>query len=412
MLARSAVVALSVGVVASVCGAAYAAAKEYPAIVVAWDDTGDFGPGTPGTKTAGWQEALDACVAQSRDLYVKGGFGGRKAIYNVSETIRVPATQDFRIDGGLYVLNWTGPADDPSKDLMLIDSTMNGEYHFGIFVYGGAGAAMHIRPEHPVPVDNFVTFIETSITSTGGLADPKPFEAGERLAGTGLLLDGTKAAIVASRFDFVGGILNFKTCIETRGPFVQNQFDCRHLHTNASKSTLFRMGPGASQNIVSCVIGVDPGATEVRGFDIAGVNNTFKIQSRGGGFGHGQDVVLNESASGNRVEFIQGNPGAFDPTLGITDLAKSADNLLTWVGGSIAISTLAIDKSPFEYTQRLYPATLCLDGGKDVRVEFVRHDKVVDMTSRAAAGLVLSPGDKIRVQFSEAPKGTVVPGRP
>jgi len=58
-------------------------------------------------------------VRQACDLYVKGGYGGTKAIYHVTETIRFPPAQDFRVDGGVYVLNWEGPAD---KDLMVIDS--------------------------------------------------------------------------------------------------------------------------------------------------------------------------------------------------------------------------------------------------------------------------------------------------
>lgn len=407
--ARMRLLAVVIGVAAALPVCAHAA-KEHPDIVLAWDDSGDYGPATPGTKTAGWQEAIDACVAQGRDLYVKGGFGGRKPIYHVQDTIHLPPTQDFRIDGGLYVLNWTGPADDPAKDLMLIDSTMNGDYRFGIFVYGGAGAALHIRPEHPVPVDNVAVFTETSIVSQGGIADPKPFEAGERRAGTGLLFDATKASIVSSRFDFVGGILNFKTCIETRGPFVQNQFDCRHLHTNAHKSTLFRLGPDTSQSTFACVIGVDQGATEVRGFDVAGRNNVFRIQTRGG-FPKGQDFVLAPDASGNRVELVHGRTGTFDLAEYLTDHATAADNVVTWTGGSLSVATVTPEKSPFVFTQRLYPATLFVDGGTVSRAQFVRGGDTLDLANGAHAGLPLSPGDQVHIEFTEPPTLRLVPQR-
>src|SRR5579872_2011664 len=110
-----------------------------PTVILAADGTGDFGPQTPRTRTAGWQEALDYCAAHQQDLYVKGGYGGRKAVYQVGETIRFPPAQDFRVDGGVYVVNWTGPAD---RDLMVIDSSMNCEYHLGILVYGGAAAGL------------------------------------------------------------------------------------------------------------------------------------------------------------------------------------------------------------------------------------------------------------------------------
>lgn len=313
-----------------------AAAEDAPAkapssaqVILSWDDTGAFGPQTPGTKTSGWQEAVDYCVANARDLYVKGGWGGRKPVYNVSDTIRIPATQDFRIDGGVYVLNWTGPADDPNKDLMLIDSTMNGEYHFGIFVYGGAGAAMHIRPEHPVPIDGFAVMIETEIKSQG-MADPAPFTPGERKAGTGLLLDGTLAPITSNRFDFIGGILNFKTCIESKGAFVQNHFNCLHLHTNAFNSTLFALGPQSAQNKIELTIGVDAGATGVRGIAIGGANNVFEINTRGG-FPKGNDLILEEPARGNRIDIIHGRP-TFNPDDFLTNNAPKGANTITGVG--------------------------------------------------------------------------------
>src|SRR5262245_48334097 len=92
------------------------------AVVLAWDGSGDFGPQTPGTRTSGWNEALACCARQSRDLYVAGGFGGRKAIYHIEETVRLPATQDFKIDGGVYVINYRGR---PEEDAVVIDSAMN-----------------------------------------------------------------------------------------------------------------------------------------------------------------------------------------------------------------------------------------------------------------------------------------------
>ena len=300
-----------------------------PEVILSWNDTGEFGPQTPNTKTCGWQEALDYCVANGRDLYVKGGWGGRKAIYNISETIRIPATQDFRIDGGVYVLNWTGPADDPSKDLMLIDSTMNGEYHFGIFVYGGAGAALHMRPEHPVPIDGFAVMVETEIKSQG-IADPAPFTPGERKAGIGLLLDATVAPITCNRFDFIGGILNFKTCIEAKGSFVQNHFDCLHLHTNAHNSTLFEIGPQCSQNKYELTIGVDQAAKDVKGIVIRGNNSIFEIMTRGG-FPKANDIIIEEQARGNRIDVIHGLPN-FDPREFVTDKSPKESNKITGVG--------------------------------------------------------------------------------
>lgn len=386
------------------CGISASEAPHSVQTVLAWDDSGDFGPQTAGTKTAGWQEALDYCVANGRDLYVKGGWGGRKAIYNVAETIHVPATQDFRIDGGVYVLNWTGAADDPAKDLMLIDSTMNGEYHFGIFVYGGAGAAMRIRPENPVPIDGFAVVVETLITSQG-MADPAPFTPGERKAGWGLVLDGGKAAITCSRFDFIGGILNFKTCVETRGNFSLNHFDCLHLHTNAHKSTLFTLGPETTQNEFDFAIGVDQ-AEQVRGIDIAGRNNTFRIMTRGG-FPRGNDILLGERAEGNRIDVTHGKE-QFDAGDFITDHAEKATNRVTWVGAAPKMETIPVPQGGFVYTQRLYRASVRVHGEVVSSVKLLRGADALDLGMGAMA--VLEPGDQLRIENAKPAVLEVLPG--
>lgn len=378
-----------------------------PTVVLSWDESGDFGPDTPGTKTAGWQEAIDHCVAHGRDLYVKGGWGGRKAIYHVQETIRIPATQDFRIDGGVYVLNWTGPPDGPGKDLMVIDSTMNAEYHFGIFVYGGAGAALRIRPENPVPIDGFPVFVETEIKSQG-IADPQPFTPGEREAGSGLVLDGRKAPIVCSRFDFIGGILNFKTCVEVTGTFVQNHFQCLHLHTNADHSTLFVLGPDCSQNVVRLTIGVDMGAQNVRGIAIAGKNNTLEVTTRGG-FPPGNHVILQDSAGGNRVDFIHGRR-EFDPSVYITDEALEPTNQITWVGGSIPARTLHTTPGTFLYTQRLYPACARLARGTDATVQLIRGEARIACSGDSA--IFMDVGDALSVESGQPQEICVIPLKP
>lgn len=366
-------------------------------VVLSWDSNdsaAQFGPHTPGTKTAGWQEAIAYCVANGRDLYVKGGWGGRKAVYHVEDTIRVPATQDFRIDGGVYVINWTGPAEDPSKDLLVIDSTMNAEYHFGILVYGGSGAAMRIKPENPVPIDGFPVFIETEIKSQG-IADPHPFQPGERKTGTGLVLDGSKAPIVCSRFDFIGGILNFKTCVETLGMFVQNHFSCLHLHTNADRSTLFRLGADTTQNVIAVTIGVDMGAADVKGIEVLGRNNTLQVITRGG-FPRGHDIILHAAADGNRIDLIQGKP-VFDPLDFVTDHAEKATNQLTWTGGTIAPATIKATPGGFSYTQRLFPASALILGGHVSEVRRVRGVHSLTYPLPLVGEILLSVGDQLHI---------------
>ena len=363
-----------------------------PTLVLAYDSSGDFGPQTPGTKTAGWQEALDACVRQARDLYVKGGYGGTKAIYHVTETIRFPPAQDFRIDGGVYVINWEGAGD---KDLMVIDSSMNCEYHLGILVYGGIGAALRVGPEKPVPVDNFPVMVESRIDMEG-LADPHPFTPGERKAGTGLVLDGSRASIVHCQFN-IASVINFRTCIETIGGFAYNEFKCPHLHSNADHSTLFRVGQGSLGNHLHLTIGVDQGAKEVTGMVIGGRRNTIELARRESNapFPRGQALVLGETAEGNQINLTDGD--LVDLTESITDNAQVPSNQVTWTGPPLPIRALRATGEKFTYTQRLYPATV-IASQSVTNAAWVRGTTRVDCTRMVQTGVLLSVGDQLELE--------------
>ena len=114
--------------------------------------------------------ALDYCAGNAVGLCVEGGYGGMRATYHVQETIRFPPARDFRVDGGVYAVNWTGPRD---RDLMVIDSWITCELHLGILVHRGHGGSTRIRPVDPVPIGGFPVVIETEIHSQG-IAAPLP----------------------------------------------------------------------------------------------------------------------------------------------------------------------------------------------------------------------------------------------
>ncbi len=375
-----------------------------PVLLLAYDNSGDFGPQTAGTKTAGWQEALDACVRQARDLYVKGGYGGTKAIYHVTETIRFPPAQDFRVDGGVYVVNWQGPAD---KDLMVIDSSMNCEYHLGILVYGGLGAALRVRPEKPVPVDNFPVMVESKI-EIEGLADPHPFTPGERKGGTGLVLDGSRAAIMHSVFYFAS-VINFRTCIETVGGFSYNEFKCPHLHSNADQSTLFRIGEGSFGNRLQLTIGVDQGAKAVTGVVLGGRRNTVELAKRESNapFSRGRALIFADTAEGNQVNWTDAD--LIDLTETITDSARVPSNQVTWSGPTLPIKTIQVTGEKFIYTQRLYPATVRVNTGMVTNAILVRDSTRVDCTKAIGTGVLLSVGDRLELGDSNPALLQVIP---
>ena len=88
-----------------------------------------------------------------------------------------------------------------------------------------------------MPIDGFPAWIETAVFSQG-LADPRPFQAGERLAATGVVCDGEATAIQCCDF-FFSSVLN-PTCIELKGVVGFNELRVPHLHTNSREAPLTR----------------------------------------------------------------------------------------------------------------------------------------------------------------------------
>ena len=158
------------------------------------DDGGDFGRNTPGTATGGIQEAIDYAHANLRDVYIWGGRGGVHEgvgtsgnVYHLEETVRVPWSQDFRLDGGNYVMAYrpeTGHA-------IHFDSQMNCRYKFGLVTSASADPTVAIRPETAGP-DDF-TVVTASVFDFSCVVCNHP-EA------TGLLLDSSKGQIINSTF--------------------------------------------------------------------------------------------------------------------------------------------------------------------------------------------------------------------
>jgi len=376
-----------------------------PMVVLAHDGTGDFGPETANTRTAGWQEAINSCVERKRDLYVKGGWGGETAIYNVSDTIHIPATQDFRIDGGAYVVNWTGPQD---RDLLVVDSGMDCHFTLGILVYGGLGAALRIRPANPVPIDKFAVFTDSEIR-TSSIADPRPFQRGERKGGAGVIFDTSRAPIVHADFYFTA-VLNFATCIEasaTGSAFAFNRIECVHLHTNADNSTLLKLGNQGKQDTFRIGIGVDQGATGVKGVDLFGSDNTLEITTRGG-FPKSSEIIFEGPARGNQVNIIHGRD-PFDPFDILTDRAGTPTNQITWTGAPARIRTVKADAGEYLYTQRLYPATVRISGGTVSGITLVRGTDSVDYGPAKTREILMSVGDQLKVRSKVPPTLEIVP---
>ena len=175
-------------------------------------DGGDFGPHTPGTKTSGVQEALLAAKSQAKDVYLAGGSWtadkAQPVVYNLHETLHVPWMQNFRLDSGHCVLNYT----PKTGDAVVFDSQMSCAYRFGLIVSMADGAVVRMQPSTAGP-DRFKVitsseFVFNALVGGGGAwpgGEPhaNELDRSREWKGVGLWLDGAKGPIDANKITVV-----------------------------------------------------------------------------------------------------------------------------------------------------------------------------------------------------------------
>lgn len=156
------------------------------------EDGGDFGPNTPGTRTSGFQEALDFSQDQSRDLHIYGGSGGLHDgegnphnVYNIDQTVRIPWSQDFTVTGGNYVLNYRGE----KGPVLQFDSQMNCRYKFGLISSSSPDPVVLIKPQLPGP-DDFIV-VTACVFDFSAIVSHHP-------DGNSLMLDASHGPIINS----------------------------------------------------------------------------------------------------------------------------------------------------------------------------------------------------------------------
>jgi|GEM_PF-1070047 len=287
-------------------------------------DGGDFGPLTPGTRTAGIQEAVDAATQSFRNLFIAGVQAagrsredflswdpdkgwlptGEKRWYYTQETIRIPPTQGFRIDACQTLIMYQGSG----GAVLHIDSCMDARYRFGILVQNKRqqheedGAVVLVRPERPVPMDGFAVVtdstFEFSSLSGGGLFDFDTWSIVRKPYGGGLVLDATVAPVLYNRFS-VSAILLAERNVYLTGEKCHNNW-LQVLH-NQQSITHLQLGDEHSQpscNRIDMSINANQldGSTGAR---IFGHSNflTLDIQKAS----PGRDIVFEPSARDNIV---------------------------------------------------------------------------------------------------------------
>jgi len=406
------------------CGAAGAAASTtnpdvqryrnlgYVVVTLAGpSDGGDFGRNTPGTKTAGIQEAIDHAIATHKNLYITGT--QRKAakdVYDITETIRVPPTQGFRIDGGHYVINHGRT----SGDAIRIDSCMDADYRFGLIVSRSSDAVVRLRPANPVPIDRMVVItdsrFEFSSIVGGGVFDLDTLKITGAPRGGGIVLDASNGPIVYNRIDASAVLLCDKgvylTTARTGHSVSCNWISVIHNH---QCNTHLQLGDPTA------VGGNRPGAISlnrvVMTIDSEGIKGSIGARI----FGHrnlldldvirsspDKDVVFEAEAAHNVVHMLHSRHG-------ITNRATRPTNRVV-LAGSAGFDVATPDVPPSGrgvVNRNPYPVTVIVLSPGDVSTWTLTDVKGVGQAIRAGftAGqcVQLSPGEKITITYTQPP---------
>ena len=179
-------------------------------------DGGDFGPGTPGTQTSGIQEAFNYAKANKKEVYIIGGGvadpNTPPVVYDIHTTLTIPWGQDWHMDGGNYIMNFT----QTSGDCLVIDSQMNSQFNLGTISAPNlqTGTLVKVAPTSVGPDDFKVitcTIIKISsivgngngtglhVTAASGILTFNPIFVGEIAdCDTGILIDGGTHCTITS----------------------------------------------------------------------------------------------------------------------------------------------------------------------------------------------------------------------
>jgi hypothetical protein len=240
-------------------------------------DGGDFGKNTPGTRTAGIQEALDHAKSintrqhRSKNIWIACGD------YHTSETITVPWMGErllIQADQSWIIF------DGERGDALVIDSQMNSRMYFG---YVSAlncvdGWVVRIKPvdpgpSAPLPKERRSAVFTCSDVQFNAIVAKGMFEPGKvDKRSNGLLLDGSAGPIIMNRF-VVSEINTCDVGVELKGNCGANALS---VWFNHGCNTHLLVGKAAAQNTINMAITSD-GVPESVGARIFGQKNTFNL---------------------------------------------------------------------------------------------------------------------------------------
>ena len=431
--------AISAGAVSPASAAPAPRRKPYVFVTLGGpDDGGDFGPHTSGTKTCGIQEAIDYAHENFRDVYIFGGRGGLHQgqgapdnVYTLDESLRIPWSQDFRLDGGNYVLAYRkteGPA-------VHIDSQMNCRYKLGLIASNSKDPTVWIRPETPGP-DDF-TVITASVFDFSGVCSGHP-------QGTAVLIDSSKGPIInckifAEEFNAVGTGVHLTDAGGAGHSIANNQIQImfgnqghsqghcvglrlgdpgsRHiLHNKVEMSLHAPQGAHFDEETKKYVVRDDLVPQDAIGADVFAQSNFLSLTFYGKR-PRGEDILFEPEARDNTVF-------AFNLPNGVTNKATIPNNKIipNWPVG-FGVSTPTVPPSgEFAVNTHPYPVQVIILDAGDVSQWTIAEPGPVDPTvpgnpspaehseSQTIAGglmsgqtFLLSPGERVRFTYAKAP---------
>jgi hypothetical protein len=375
------------------------------------DDGGDFGPRTPGTKTSGLQEAFNAAKAQARDIYIVGGsWTANKTepvVYFLDATLHIPWMQNFRVDGGHYVINY-----NPREgDAVVIDSQMSCAYRFGLIVSNSSGAVVRMKPTSAGP-DGFRVITSTEFTINalvggggawpGGEAGNSQLKPDHDWKGVGLWLDAEQGSIDANKIT-IHETVGCQTGLLLSGAATRNTIEEINIHL--CREHLVVGGPNdaiPADNRIDAFLH-SQGITPSTGARIFGKDNMLTLSVSG--MSPGQGVILEASAMGNWIQIHRLDGGVTHRALSATNRVVAPPSI------PLPVQTPDLPASGLTAVNRnLTPvAVQFLSPGLVRRVWTLSPgEEPVNIDGPMTAGtmFLLNPGDEVGVDYERPPTWT------
>jgi len=361
------------------------------------DDGGDFGPKTPGTKTSGLQEALDRAHEEVKDVYVVGGGAnqpaGKGVAYRLDQTLHVPWMQDWRLDGGEYVLSYSGR----QGDAVVIDSQMNCRLKFGLIVSEKSdGAVVRIGPASKGP-DGFCCCVASTLEFNGLVGAGDVWGKSSDQKSTGLILDSARGGISGNKI-FILEINGCRRGVCLTQGSGNNTIEAQWIHlTNLGIQLGDAQAPGVSGNRI--VAGISGDIPKTTGAQIFGHHNTLWLDVF---HADPQRALILEGPAHDNLIFSANLAG------GYTNRAMTPTNRLIAPPASGGVETPPLPPSG----QQVVNSNLC-----PVEVRILTPGKVSQWTETDARGrartfqgglmpgqsFMLSPGEKVQFGYDQAP---------